>query len=228
MIQFNLLPDVKLDYIKAQRSRRLVVVVSVVVSLASVALLILLLSVSALQNRHLSDLSTDITNKSATLQGKPDINTILTVQNQLERLTELHNGKPATTRLFADFNNLTPATVSISSLDIKYIDDTITVTGTSDALSSVNKYVDTLKLTTYTADSASTPTTAFSNVVLSSFALNSSSKDATQKASYTITLGFDKTIFDITKSVALSVPTVVTRAQLQNPSDLFKSTGVTK
>ena len=73
MIQFNLLPDVKLDYIKAQRSRRLVVVVSVVVSLASVALLVLLLSVAALQKKHLSDLSSDITSKSATLQKKPDI-----------------------------------------------------------------------------------------------------------------------------------------------------------
>ena len=43
MIQLNLLPDVKMQYIKAQRTRNMVLSTAVIISLASVALLVLLL-----------------------------------------------------------------------------------------------------------------------------------------------------------------------------------------
>lgn len=229
MIQFNLLPDVKLDYIKAQRSRRLVVGTSVIVSAVSIALLILLLSVDGLQKKHISDLSSDISTQSSQLQKKQNINTVLTVQNQLESLTNLHNAKPAAGRLFDYLNSVTPATVSITSLNIDFTQYTMSISGTADSLSSVNKYVDTLKLTTYNVgNDPSTNAQAFSNVVLTGFSLTTGAKDASQAASFTITLAYDKTIFDTTKSIALVVPTVTTRAQLQNPTDLFKATGGNK
>lgn len=222
MIQFNLLPDVKLEYIRAQRSRSLVITVAIVVCVISIASLILLLSVDALQKKHLSDLTKDIQSETSTLQKKPDINTILTVQNQLASLTSLHDGKPAAGRLFNYLNSVTPAPVSITTLDVDYGQYTMTISGTADSLSSVNKYIDTLKLTRYRADKDTTDTRAFSDVVLSSFSL-SSTADPSQAASYTITLTYDKTIFDTTKVIVLSVPTVTTRAQLQNPTDLFKA-----
>ena len=221
MIQFNLLPDVKLEYIKAQRDKRLVLSAAIIISIASVALLVLLLSVDALQKKHLSDLGNDIKTESSTLQGKPDINTILTVQNQLESLTNLHNGKPAVSRLFTYLNQVTPANVAISNFTIDFTQNTVTVTGTAKALSDVSQYVDTLKLTTYTTGSNTNGTKAFSNVVLSSFSLNTGSQANTQPANYTITFTYDKPIFDITQSVALAVPTITTRAQLQAPTDLF-------
>jgi Tfp pilus assembly protein PilN len=223
MIQFNLLPDVKLEYIKAQRSRRLVLAVSVVVCAASVVLLGLLLSYDGLQKKHLNDLNHDISSETSTLQNKPNINTILTVQNQLESLTTLHNGKPAADRLFDYLNELTPASVSITSLDIDFTQYTVTINGTADTLASVNQYVDTLKLTTYTSGSSSSPSPAFSNVVLSDFGLNTGSTDSSQAATFTITLAYDKNIFDITQNINLSVPNVVTRAQVQDPTDLFKA-----
>lgn len=231
MIQFNLLPDVKLEYIRAQRYRRLVFSVCILVSAASVVLLVLLLGVDGLQKKHLNDLNHDITSETHTLQNKPHINTILTVQNQLESLTGLHNGKPAADRLFEYLNELTPATVSINNFSADFTQYTMTITGTANALSSVNQYVDTLKLTTYsttTSNGSSTP--AFSNVVLSSFSLSnsSSSSGASQPATYTITLSYDKNIFDITQTVGLSVPSVTTRAQIQNPSDLFTAAGGTQ
>jgi Tfp pilus assembly protein PilN len=225
MIQFNLLPDVKLEYIKAQRSRRLVLVASVLVCAASIVLLGLLLSYDGLQKKHLNDLNHDITSETSTLQNKPNINTILTVQNQLESLTSLHNGKPAADRLFNYLNELTPASASITSLDIDFTQYTVTINGTADTLASVNQYVDTLKLTTYTSGSSNSPSPAFSNVVLSDFGLNTNSTDASQAATFTITLSYDKNIFDITQNINLSVPSVVTRAQVQDPTDLFKAPG---
>jgi Tfp pilus assembly protein PilN len=228
MIQLNLLPDVKLEYIKAQRYRRLVFAVSILVTVASVALLLLLLSVDGLQKKHLHDLGNDISSESSKLQQEPNINKILTVQNQLQSLTALHAGKPAASRLSDYLNELTPASVSITDLKIDFTQQTATITGTSDSLSNVNKYIDTLKFTTYTTDINSSKTPAFSNIVLSTFSLNTGSQDASQAANYTITLSYDKNIFDITQNVKLLVPNLVTtRSQIDQPTDLFKAAPAT-
>lgn len=224
MIQLNLLPDVKLEYIKAQRSRRLVFSVSVLVTVVSVVLLLLLLSADGLQKKHLNDLSRDISSESSKLQKEPNINKILTVQNQLQSLTALHAGKPAVSRLFDYLNELTPANVNITDLKVDFTQQTATITGTSDSLSNVNKYIDTLKFTTYTTKDNPTKTPAFSNIVLSSFSLSTGSQDPSQAANYTISMAYDKNIFDITQNVKLLVPNLVTtRSQLDQPTDLFKA-----
>jgi hypothetical protein len=225
MIQFNLLPDIKLAYIKAQRQRRLVVSISLLICIASVLLLALLLSVDGLQHKHLNDLKRDIDRQSKALSSEPNINTILTVQHQLASLPDLDDQKPAVERLFDYMNQVTPAQVSINDLQIDFASQNFNITGTADAISSITQYVNTLKLTTYfTSDDAKTRKPAFTNVVLTSFGLNSTGQDRSQAASYQITLSADPTIFDATEQIHLTVPTVVTRAQLPNPSDLFKST----
>lgn len=224
MIQLNLLPDVKLEYIKAQKSRRLVLSVAVLVSIVAIAILLVLLGVDGLQKKHLNDLNSDISSETNKLQQEPQISKVMTVQNQLESLTALQAGKPAASRLFDYLNEVTPVQVSINSLSADFTQQTVSITGTADTLASVNKYVDTLKYTNYTTDSNPTKTNAFSNVVLSSFGLNSGTADPAQAASYTITLSYDTNIFDITQSVKLSVPSLVTtRSQLDQPTDLFKA-----
>jgi Tfp pilus assembly protein PilN len=224
MIQLNLLPDVKMLYIKAQRQRRLVVSVSILVTGGAIALLLLMLSVNGLQKKHLSDLTKDIKSENAQLQKKPDINRVLTVQNQLQSLTALHDSKPAASRLFTYLNQITPASVSITTFNVDFTQNTMSITGTSDSLANVNQYVDTLKKSTFTTPDNKSQQLAFSNVVLSSFGLNSTTKDLSQAASYTVNLSYDPTIFDITQKVTLTVPTVTTRAQVGQTSDLFKAT----
>jgi hypothetical protein len=224
MIQFNLLPDVKLQFIKAQRTRRLLTTVSLLVSLASIILLVVLLSVDGLQKKHLNDLNRDIGNETTTLENKPNINSVLTVQNQLESLTNLHNGKPAAARLFTYLNELTPASVGISTFSIDFTQYSMIITGTSDTLASVNQFIDTLKLTNYQVlGNNSSLSPAFSDVVLTSFGYDTSNSQSNQDATYTINLSYDKTIFDITQNIALKVPTTTTRAQLQLPSDVFSA-----
>jgi len=227
MIQLNLLPDVKMEYIKAQRQRRMFITISLLVSAAAIAVLVLMLLVDVAQKKHLSDLSKDIKNESSTLQKEPDIGKILTVQNQLSSLTGLHAQKPAATRLFDYLNQITPAKVSISSFNIDFTAQTATVTGAADNLASVNTYIDTLKFTNYTSDNVAQPTKAFSNVVLSSFGLNSAPSgqaQSTPPASYTITFAYDKTIFDITQTVKLAVPTeTTTRSAVTQANDLFQA-----
>jgi hypothetical protein len=230
MIQLNLLPDVKLEYIKAQRARRLVLSVSVLISLVAVAILVLLLGVDGLQKKHLSDLNKDIKNDSKTLKQKPRINQILTVQNQLESLTALHNAKPAASRLFNYLDQVTPVSVDINNFTTDFGLQTATLTGDADSLSSINQYVDTLKFTSYTTTDSKAATKAFSNVVLSSFGLSSGATgpQANKPANYTITLSYDRNIFDITQKINLSVPNkVTTRSEVNQPGELFTTAPAT-
>lgn len=227
MIQLNLLPDVKMEYIKAERQRRLVTSVAILVTIAAVVLLLLLLSVDGLQRKHLSDLNKDIKSESSKLQSEPQIKKILTVQNQLNSLTDLHAQEPAASKLFDYLNEVTPTSVNITDFTIDFTQQTATITGTSDNLAHVNQYVDTLKSATYAPEGSKSSAPAFSNVVLSSFSLSTGSRTAaSQAASYSITLSYDKNIFDITQDIKqLSVPSVTTTYLSTNQAnDLFKPT----
>ena len=191
MIQFNLLPDIKIQYLKARRQKHLVMLSSTVVIIFSVTLMVVLLSiVFGLQKKNLADLNRDIKSKSSELQSTKNLSRILTVQNQLNSLPALHDEKPVVSRLYTYITQVTPTEASISRLNIDFEKNVLTVTGAANALSTVNKFTDGLKLATYTTDDApKTSKRAFSAVVLSAF-----SRDSTG-ASYTITASFDPLLF---------------------------------
>lgn len=216
MIQFNLLPDVKLEYMKAERTKRMVIAISTVVTIVSIAILVvLLLVVLVFQKKYMSDLSSDITGYSNDLKATPDLDKILTVQNQLDSLTGLHEKKPDTTRVFTYIEEVTPPTVSIANLTIDFDMSTFVITGSASSLADVNRFIDTLKFTEFSQDS--TKQKAFKNVVLANFGR------ADKGASYTINLAFEPVIFDNTKQVALTVPErITTRSETQKPSVLFE------
>lgn len=201
MVQFNLLPDVKLEYVKTQRTKHLLTLVSFVVSIASIALLLLsFVTVDVVQKKSLHDLNGDISKYSTQLKNIPDLDKILTVQNQLGTLTSLHDQKPVTSRLFGYISQVTPAQASLNKLTLDFTTNTLTLGGTAPALDVVSTYTDTLKATTYTTDASGAKTHAFSNVVLSSFG-----RDDTG-ATFTITANFDPAIFNTNNNVTLTVP----------------------
>lgn len=219
MIQFNLLPDVKLEYLKARRSKRMVLLGSIAAgSLALALFLILFLVVNVLQTKHINDLNKDIKKYTQQLQSTPDLDKVLTVQNQLHSLTSLHEQEPYTSRLVTYLAQVTPAKATISDVKIDFTQNTLVISGSADNLGTVNKYVDTLKFTEYTTPDNSQSQKAFSNVVLTSF--STTDKGAT----YQINLTFDPTIFDNTKQVTLVVPKIIsTRSETEKPTDLFQT-----
>jgi Tfp pilus assembly protein PilN len=217
MIQFNLLPSVKLDYVQAQRTKRTVMVMSVLVAAIAVAVLVVLfLGVQVAQKKHSSDLSKDIQTESKNLQNIKDLDKILTIQNQLGSLTALHDQKPVATRLFEYVKQLTPANVSIAQLEIDFDTKTLSFTGSANAISSVNKFADTLKFTTFKKDNTSTP--AFSEVVLAEFG-----KDD-KGTSYGITVKFNEEVFSSAHDIKLDVPAgkITTRSETEKPENLFQ------
>ena len=221
MIQFNLLPDVKLEYIKAARTKRLVIAVSLLASIVTIVLVGLLLSsVLIFQANHLKNLNTDISKYRGDLERTSDINKILTIQNQLNRIPGLHDGKPAVSRTFEFLSQLTPANVNIGKIDIQFATNAVEIVGTADSISDVNKFVDTLKFTVYKVEEdEASEVNAFSEVVLSDFSPG-------DKVSYRISLKFDPAIFDNTKNLKLIVPSITTtRSEIEKPteSQLFQS-----
>lgn len=231
MIQFNLLPDVKLEYIKARRLKRSVMVISSAVAAASFAIFALFfISVSFVQTNHMKNVDEDIQKGKTSLQAIPDLAKILTIQNQLNSLPALHNDKPVASRMFTYVQQLAPQNASISSLTVNFDEQTMTVTGNAVNLAAVNTFVDTLKFTTYGSPDAgadTVPTVAFSEVVLSQFGVaqagSTPTVSAAKPASYSITLKYAPEIFKADSNVQLTVPNkITTRSETEKPTDIFQ------
>lgn len=218
MVQFNLLPDVKIEYIKANRFKRLVGLVSLLVAGGSIALVSLLVFfVYGVQGAQILKSNKDIqTSKDAINKQnqKVSIDKILTVQNQLNSLDALHANKPILSRAFSYLTKLVPTQAPISKLSITTAaSQTISIQGRTDTVESVNKFVDTLKFSLYKADASTEGVPAFSNVVLGSF---SRDKDG---ATYSISMEYNKVIFDVANDgIGLIVPRkTTTRSELERP-----------
>lgn len=222
MVQFNLLPDVKIAYIKAERQKRIVMSVSIIASIVSIVIFIFLFSfVNGLQKKSISDLTADISTRNDELMETKDLTKILTVQNQLNSLPALHDQKVVSSRMFTYIQEVTPSAITISQLDADYVEATVSVSGSAPSLAAVNTYADALKFTRFTTDSDTTARPAFTEVVLSTFSV--SEKEQPQ---YTLTFKYDAALFSQTENVKLAVPSMVTtRSAVERPGALFQSGG---
>lgn len=235
MIQFNLLPDVKIDYLKARYRQRVAVTASVVVSSFFLVILILLiLFVKVAQPHQMSAVSSDIKKQTEEINKIEDLNKILTVQNQLKSLPGLHDNKAISSRLFDYLVQVTPAQATISDATVDLEANTLSLQGNADSLSTVNKFTDTLKFTDFKSNGADGKEgKAFSNVVLSSFSVATAAGagQSGKQVTYKIDFTFDPTIFANVKDadgktadVKLTVPSIITtRSALEKPGTLFDS-----
>lgn len=219
MIQFNLLPDVKLEYIRATYRRRMIIVISIVVSsIFAVIFALLFLFVRVNQPRHINHLNKDIDGQVRVLKDKKDIDKILTVQNQLGSLPELHGKKVFGSRVFDYLTQVTPAQASINNVDVDFEAKKINLKGQADTLATVNKFVDTLKFTEFKiAGDNPREGKAFSVVVLQQFGV-AKSQAGSDTSSFEISFAYDEAIFSntaqddnaVANGVTLVVPKITT------------------
>lgn len=215
MIQLNLLPDVKINYIKSKRNKRMVMTISLAVIAASAVLFILMFSLVQVQKKNISDMNNDITKYRKQLETTEDVGKILTVQNQLNNVDGLHDLKPAATRVVAFLAQVTPSEVSFSNITVDFENNKFDVSGNAQDLATVNKFIDTLKFTDYKTKENTTGK-AFSNVVLGSF-----SKEE-DKSTFQITFNYDPVIMDNISTITLTIPDITsTRSSVEKP--LFQS-----
>lgn len=149
-VQFNLLPDVKMTYVKAQRSQKLITSVAVLLSGGAIAALVLLfVSVNLVQKKQLGDANKDIVRYTAQLKKVPSIDDALTSQNQLSSLTGLHDSKHMSSRLFTYLDGVSPPDISFSRITLDFSVNKLVMSGKASSAYSINKFVDTLRFTQY-------------------------------------------------------------------------------
>lgn len=101
MIEINLVPDVKQELIHARRVRAVVVSGAIVVGLASVGIIILLaIYLFGVQTLRSSLADKAIETNASKLEKVPDLANMLTIQSQLESITNLHLSANVSSRLF--------------------------------------------------------------------------------------------------------------------------------
>lgn len=225
MIQINLLPDVKVEFVKARRLKHSILAICVLVSAVALAVFALLfVSVTVVQKQHLNNLEDDINLYTKELEAVPDIAKILTIQNQLGALTDLHNDKPVASRIFTYIRQLAPQEASIDTLTVDFEGQTMTITGKATNLAGVNKFTDTLKFSSFAieSDTEAGARPAFSEVTLKQFGLDTSEVGNGKAASYTIEFRYAPEIFSSAGNVKLTIPNqVTTRSETEKPSNVF-------
>jgi Tfp pilus assembly protein PilN len=147
MIEINLIPDVKRELLRAQRTRSAVVSVSIITGIIALSVVaLLLIYVYLIQGgRHLY-LDGQIDDKNKELSSIEDVSKILTLQNQLKQISALNEGKKLDSRVFDMLQSVVPPEqirVSLVTLDAETT--TITVEGRANTYDSVEVFKKTLE-----------------------------------------------------------------------------------
>lgn len=131
MIEINLVPDVKQELIRAERVRAVVISIAMLVGIVAIGLVVLLsLWVFGVQTARGALTDNTIKNESAKLLAVEDLESSLTIQNQLEVLPSLHGDKYVDSRIFDTLTTIVPTPpneVSVSKLTVNSIDKTIAI-----------------------------------------------------------------------------------------------------
>jgi Tfp pilus assembly protein PilN len=225
-LQFNLLPDVKQEYLKTQRTKRTVIAAAFTAAAISLFILLLMITtVYVINNKQLKDADKSVVSYKKQLNNIPNLNKILTIQNQLKTVSGLHQNKHITSRIYGYLPQITPTTACLNRASIDLTQSTLTLQGTADSLKTVNTYVDTLKFTKYKLSGQDTGKNAFPSVIESQFGLvaNQTALCAgkTASASYELTITYDPALFSNAGSIDLEVPAglATTRSVLDDPSN---------
>lgn len=230
MIELNLLPDVKKEFIKAQRTRNTVISGAILVSLIAGGIVALLAtSVYLGQGLMIGNLKKQITDNHRTLASKQEINKYLAIQGQLEALDKAAGQRSVYGRILDALPALNPAApnnVTLYDFSMTKTDSSATMSGEANNFEAVNNFKNTLEkaVVSYTDNSGQKQQTALFPTVSSGIPALTQ-VNGKSVASFTFTLAFSPEVFDpLNKDIAINVPKIVTSDSDQNaPKELFSS-----
>lgn len=233
IIGLNLLPDVKKEFLKAQRTRNTVISLSILTMFVAGGLTVFLaLFVYVAQTTAMNVVKGDIETKQKTLQDKPEIAKYLTIQNQLAALKMLHGAdyKIVYSRLLDYLPQLNPAVpnnVQLGSARITKNGTLITIQGTTQDFHALDTFKNTLEQAKlkYPDGDTTKEVVLFSQVTLKSAALTQS--DAGSGVTFEFDLTYTPDIFNpAVTSYQLVIPKLtISDAQTNAPSELFGTSG---
>lgn len=173
MIEINLIPDVKQELLRAQRTRTAVISFSILTSIiAGGVLVVLALYVFGVQTVRSALLDNEITSGNQQLSKVEDLSKILTIQNQLTKISELNSNKNMDSRLFDMLSAVTPSgnnKVQFSSITVDSTDattQTIRLEGQTNAYDSMEVFKKTVgsAIIEYTQDGQQKTVNLASNI----------------------------------------------------------------
>jgi len=133
MIEINLIPAVKQELIKVQRVRATVIAFSILIGLAAIAVVtILAVYVFGVQTVRSVVADDAIKKGSQQLASVEDLSKTLTIQNQLTKLSTMHDQKKIDSRIFDVLLAIIPPVpnnIQISDLAVDSTAGTITMQG---------------------------------------------------------------------------------------------------
>lgn len=131
MIEINLIPDVKLELLKARRQRRNIISMSILVAIvAGGAVALLVFYVFVIQTVAMGFTDRSIKSEFSKLSEVEDLSKILTIQDQLGKVSSLEEQKTRSSRLFDMLETIIPSgdnTVSYSTLKLDTEQHVITI-----------------------------------------------------------------------------------------------------
>lgn len=227
MIELNLLPDVKKEFIKAQQTRNTVISGAILVCIIAVGVIgLLATTVYGAQKVLIDNLNKEIKSNHQKVANKQEINKYLAIQSQLANLDTAASERAVYARLFDYLPQLNPAApfnVTLYDVMLDKTTTTITMSGSATNFEAVNNFKNTLEKAqlVYTKDGASSETPLFTSVISGAPTLSNDSGQL--QALFELTITYAPEAFDPSiKETKISVPKLVTSDGDQNaPKELF-------
>lgn len=229
MIELNLLPDVKKEFIRAQRTRNAVISGAILICIIAAGVTALLATtVYGAQELLLNNLKKEIATNHSKVEGKQEINKYLAIQSQLKYLDEKAQERSVYSRLFDYLPQLNPAPpfdVTLYELVLTKEGTTISMSGSAGSFEAVNNFKYTLEKATFSyigADGSTTESQLFTALTSSPPAL-STTQDGKVEVSFTFVITYNDEAFgQAAKDIKIIVPKITTSDGDQNaPKELF-------
>lgn len=229
MIEINLLPDVKRELLRAQRTRALVITGSIFTSIIAAGVVVLLLVyIYGFQGIRELSLNNDIKTRGEELSKVEDLSKILTIQNQLTKMSELHASKNIDSRIFDVVSAVVPPepnSVKISQITVDDANSTITIEGQTRAFESMEVFKKTVDsaIIVYNKDGTEENVKLASNLDSGEVTYGSDANNE-KVVVFTVTFEYPEELFSPSIpviSIKLSVNGNVTDSYLGIPRSIF-------
>ena len=149
MIEFNLLPDVKQDFVRTRQLKRVIISVMALASGVAVGAVVLLaMYIYGAQPLMQSGADKHIDEVASSLKNNKNLTRDLTIQNQLATLPKIHAQKGNYTTIFDLVKAINPAepnNVRFSKMTLNPLDSTISFEGNTRDYNAIVVFRDTMK-----------------------------------------------------------------------------------
>lgn len=134
MIEINLIPDVKQELIHAQKMRNVAITTSILVGAAAAGVVVILALLLGAQALHESISRGQVKDQFNKLQSIDNIDNVLTIQNQLSKISSINDSKTRDSRLFDVLTAISPAApndIKIATVKVDPETNTLSVEGSA-------------------------------------------------------------------------------------------------